>query len=121
MVEVAAATELALMTKEELSTVRAPVPPLPERSGLLAVRTLVPVASMDSPRPAKSATPETAAIETVPERVPVEPAFRLKVIVLVASVPVETTLPCASLILMTGCGERATPLVEEEGSVLKMS
>jgi hypothetical protein len=115
IVEVAAATELALMTNDELSTDRAPAPPEPERSALLAVKTLVPVASMDNPKPAKSATPETAAIETVPDSVPVDPAFRLKVIVAVASVPEVTTLPCASLILITGWGERATLLVEDEG------
>ena len=119
MVEVAAATALALMTNDELSTDRAAVPPLPERSALAAVKTLVPVASMDNPKPAKSATPATAAIETVPDSVPVEPAFRLKLIVAVESVPVETTLPEASLIRMTGCGERATLLVELTGSVLK--
>ena len=103
------------MTNEELSTDRAPAPPDPLRSALEAVKTLVPVASIESPRPAKSATPATAAIDRVPDKVPVEPAFRLKVIVAVLSVPVETTLLEASLILMTGCGERATPLVEDEG------
>ena len=93
IVEVAAATELALMTNELLSTLKAPVPPDPDRSGLLAVSTLLPTASMDSPKPTKSATPATAAIVRVPDRVPVEPAFRLKVIEAVESVPVVTVLP----------------------------
>jgi len=102
IVELATTGTSLLTMKEELSTDRAPAPPEPDRSGLEAVMTLEPFASMERFLPEKSATPATADILKVPDKVPVEPALRLKVMVAVESVPLVTVLPFASLILMTG-------------------
>lgn len=93
IVELATVATSLLMTNEELSTLSTPAPPLPDRSALVAVKTLEPIVSIDSPLPAKSATPPLAVTVKVPEREPVEPALRLKVMSAVASAPVVTTLP----------------------------
>jgi hypothetical protein len=118
IVELATTGTSGLMTNEELSTVKEPAPPLPEVSALVAVMTLEPMVSRERPLPAKSATPATAVTVKVPDRVPVEPAFRLKVMSAVASAPLVTTLPCASLILITGCGLKTLAATDAGGWVL---
>jgi hypothetical protein len=66
-----------------------------------ALNVFVPTTSMDSPWPAKSATPPTAALVSVPDKVPL-PVCRFNVIVRVASAPEVTKFPAASKILTTG-------------------
>jgi len=118
IVELATTATSGLTRKEELSIESTPAPPLPDRSALVAVMTLEPMVSIERPLPEKSATPATAVTVKVPESVPVEPAFKLKVMSAVASVPVVTTLPLASLIRITGCGENTVAATDAGGWVL---
>ena len=119
MVELATTATSLVMRKELLSTESTPAPPLPEVSALVAVMTLEPMVSIERPLPEKSATPATAVTVKVPDKEPVEPALRLKVMSAVASAPVVTTLLEASLILMMGSGLKTVAATEAGGWVVK--
>ena len=106
-----------LTVNEFESTAIVPVPPPLLRSALVA-RSVFASAALSSRRLVKTATPFTAATVVVPCNVPV-PLCTLIVMFALASGPVVTVLPLASLTTTMGCVKNAEPAVAPAGCMEK--